>query len=378
MYTKNLKYGLILIVILFSFSGCFENKNGFDENGIHKETKTMYSPNGYNKEGYDKNGFDSIGFHKETKTTYSPNGYNVLGYDEKGFNSIGIHKETKTTYNLDGYNKEGYDENGIRKDCIFVDNKNICIKETRSNSKLIISAYKKLSIVDKEIDEFKKLKKFNIKDEFESTLEYSQRMSKILESEYIKNKNIEKEKLLSEIDNLKLISIDFNNEYEYKNVCDVDTKESYPKFYSTLKYDADSQSFIVNATGNKMFNYNITSDTMTNGYLSPILYFNGYIISSEINSKKNNFNFSMSPDKAKLLKDKLKFIAFLEVTNINIKEKIYLECESSKLKYNRISRSGEYSDHKSFDRIDLYELKSKIKYIVIATENDKIIHIERF
>ena len=50
--------------------------NGFDMNGIHKDTKTEYDSNGFGTDGnnqytndkYDHNGFDRNGLHKDTKT----------------------------------------------------------------------------------------------------------------------------------------------------------------------------------------------------------------------------------------------------------------------------------------------------------------------
>lgn len=35
------------------------DQNGFDQNGIHKDTGTIYNPEGYDKSGYDSDGYDS-------------------------------------------------------------------------------------------------------------------------------------------------------------------------------------------------------------------------------------------------------------------------------------------------------------------------------
>ena len=63
--------------------------NGFDEDGIHKDTGKHYDPNGFNSYGihtrtndkYDNNGFDIKGFHKDTKNLYDPNGFDKYGRD---------------------------------------------------------------------------------------------------------------------------------------------------------------------------------------------------------------------------------------------------------------------------------------------------------
>jgi len=64
-----------------------ETADGFNANGIHKDTGTKF-----NLDGYDNAGFNSDG--------YDINGYNNLGYDVDG-------------YNLDGYNLDGFDRDGI-------------------------------------------------------------------------------------------------------------------------------------------------------------------------------------------------------------------------------------------------------------------------
>ena len=47
----------------------------------------------YDMYGYDGNGFDRKGIHKETGSLYSPDGYDMYGYDENGFNEFGYTRE---------------------------------------------------------------------------------------------------------------------------------------------------------------------------------------------------------------------------------------------------------------------------------------------
>ena len=97
--------------------------NGFDKDGIHKDTGKHYDPNGFNGYGihtrtndkYDHNGFDIKGFHKDTKNLYDTNGFNINGNhvitndkcDNNGFNRNGHHKDTNTIYSPNGFDKYG-------------------------------------------------------------------------------------------------------------------------------------------------------------------------------------------------------------------------------------------------------------------------------
>ena len=105
--------------------------NGFDEDGIHKDTGKHYDPNGFNSYGihtrtndkYDHNGFDIKGFHKDTKNLYDTNGFNINGnhvitndkYDNNGFNRNGYHKDTNTIYDPNGFDKYGHNVYDNRK-----------------------------------------------------------------------------------------------------------------------------------------------------------------------------------------------------------------------------------------------------------------------
>lgn len=103
---KKIILSLLLVLIL----GCTDKTDtkGFyiegKNRGIHKETKTKYDKEGYDKygystDGYDKYGYNYIGFNKD--------GYNTEGYDKDGYNYKG--------FNKDGYNAEGYDKDGFNK-----------------------------------------------------------------------------------------------------------------------------------------------------------------------------------------------------------------------------------------------------------------------
>ena len=105
--------------------------NGFDKDGIHKDTGKHYDSNGFNSYGihtrtndkYDTNGFDIKGFHKATKNLYDTNGFNINGnhvitndkYDHNGFNRNGYHKDTKNLYDPNGFDKYGHNVYDNRK-----------------------------------------------------------------------------------------------------------------------------------------------------------------------------------------------------------------------------------------------------------------------
>lgn len=71
------------------------NKEGFDELGIHRSTKTNYNPDGFNNHGFNVNKI-----HKTTKTKYNPNGFDINGYDKDG-------------YDINGLDKLNIDRNGV-------------------------------------------------------------------------------------------------------------------------------------------------------------------------------------------------------------------------------------------------------------------------
>jgi hypothetical protein len=85
--------------------------NGFDKNGVHKDTGTNTDNSGNDVNGNDENGFNEDGVNEDTGDYYDENGNDVNGNDENGFNEDGIHNDTGT----------GNDENGFNQDGIHVD-----------------------------------------------------------------------------------------------------------------------------------------------------------------------------------------------------------------------------------------------------------------
>jgi hypothetical protein len=116
---------------------------GFGEDdGLHRDTGTMFNPEGFDcdgrdDEGYDVNGYNESGFnrdginrrtgnefdiygHTEDGSRYNEDGYDCNGYDEEGYNeegydsegfdSDGIHCDTGTEYNEDGYDVHGNEQ----------------------------------------------------------------------------------------------------------------------------------------------------------------------------------------------------------------------------------------------------------------------------
>jgi hypothetical protein len=70
------------------------NIDGFDNQGNHKDTNTVYNPDGFDINGFDINGYNVEGYDSE--------GYNINGFDLNGY-----HKLTNTLYDLEGFNKAG-------------------------------------------------------------------------------------------------------------------------------------------------------------------------------------------------------------------------------------------------------------------------------
>ena len=90
--------------------------NGFDINGLHKDTNDRYNPNGFDRyythkdsnDICDPNGFSIDGFNKYTKTIHDPNGFDINGF----------HKDTRSKYE-----SNGFDINGKHKARSFEDQK---------------------------------------------------------------------------------------------------------------------------------------------------------------------------------------------------------------------------------------------------------------
>ena len=91
------------------------DKDGFDEDGIHKVTGTKFDESGYDIRGYDRAGFNIDDIHQRTRTRFSLSGFDKQGYDKTKFNIYGIYKDTGTPYDSDGYDRYGYNELGYDK-----------------------------------------------------------------------------------------------------------------------------------------------------------------------------------------------------------------------------------------------------------------------
>lgn len=100
--------------------------NGFDAEGIHRDTGSRFNPDGYDingrdaegydidgydADGYDLNRFDPDGIHRDTGTVFNPRGRTVQGnrYDDDGYDVDG---RDSSGYDRDGYDEQGYSEDG--------------------------------------------------------------------------------------------------------------------------------------------------------------------------------------------------------------------------------------------------------------------------
>ena len=100
--------------------------NGFDVEGVHRSTDTVYSPDGLDRFGFNRDGFISVFhsqhhpytrvdqmIHKTTGTYYAPDGYDHHGFDAAGFNASGLNS---SGFNRDGFNGEGYNAEGFNRE----------------------------------------------------------------------------------------------------------------------------------------------------------------------------------------------------------------------------------------------------------------------
>ena len=67
--------------------------NKWQEDGIHKKTKTKYDPKGWDINGWDKNKFN-----KETGGSYDKYGYNYFGFNKDGYDKSGNHYTQSDIY----------------------------------------------------------------------------------------------------------------------------------------------------------------------------------------------------------------------------------------------------------------------------------------
>lgn len=89
------------------------NSNGFNRSGTNIETGTKYNKNGFNIKGVDASGFTKYGVYAQTKKMYDPEGYNSDGYNLRGFNRSGINQFTNTSYDQKGYDASGFNKNNL-------------------------------------------------------------------------------------------------------------------------------------------------------------------------------------------------------------------------------------------------------------------------
>lgn len=89
------------------------NSNGFNRNGTNIETGTKYDKRGFNIKGINASGFTKYGVYAKTKKPYDPEGFDSDGYNLRGFNREGINKFTNTSYDQKGYNASGFNKSGL-------------------------------------------------------------------------------------------------------------------------------------------------------------------------------------------------------------------------------------------------------------------------
>lgn len=104
--------------------------DGWDCEGRHRDTGTMYDPRGFNQDGYDAEGYDRNGYDENDMDCegYNSEGFDAEGYNAEGWDENGHHRETGTYFDEsgytqdgnefddDGYDQYGYDEEGYNSD----------------------------------------------------------------------------------------------------------------------------------------------------------------------------------------------------------------------------------------------------------------------
>lgn len=86
------------------------NKDGFDINGMHRNTTNFYNEYGFNKDGVHQShiiDYDVYHLYKKDSISY---------YSPEGFNIKGLYIGTDDLYNLLGYDRDGYDRKGFNKE----------------------------------------------------------------------------------------------------------------------------------------------------------------------------------------------------------------------------------------------------------------------
>jgi hypothetical protein len=102
---------------VFALDTVFD-ENGFAESGKnrgkHRDTGKVVDLRGYRRDGFNTRS----GKHRETRTEFSPQGYDMRGFDRegfdrKGFNYFGFDREG---FDLDGYDRDGKNRDGLTRE----------------------------------------------------------------------------------------------------------------------------------------------------------------------------------------------------------------------------------------------------------------------
>lgn len=115
-------------------TGAEYNSFGWDRNNLNEVTGTTFDVDGWSEfgknevtdtsfdvDGYTRGGWDGE-LHKDTGTVYDPNGFTVIGYDKDkfdadgisvwGFTRAGVHEVTGLDRDVTGYDAQGLDVHG--------------------------------------------------------------------------------------------------------------------------------------------------------------------------------------------------------------------------------------------------------------------------
>jgi hypothetical protein len=338
------------------------NREGYDKEGYDREgyDKEGYDRKGYDKEGYDRKGFNKEGYDKEGYDKNGINKYTHTKYDKNGYDKNGINKYTHTKYDKNGYDKNGYDKNGLSKDCFKIDNQTICYLKTNKNVFKIISYYKRINKLKKEIKQYIENNDFDRDENYINT----------------KKKAINALKL--KLQKIKYFSLETNNYF-------FDNKNFYPDNSACcsipIKYNLNLERYKIGPiSGSLSCNLEIGSYYEDGGFRYNTGYFlsiNGEIFSynSYYSLKNTLFYFKFPKEKAKILKYNMKFVEIFEY-NHSLKEKNIICGYSGEF----FSTKGDYkNEFFSSHNIVNYEIKSKLKYIcIISLDNNEIIYIKKF
>lgn len=96
-------------------TGTLFDPEGYDISGFNAEgyDRDGYGQDGFDRLGYDRDGFNEDSIHKQTGTEYDPDGFDIDGFNAEGFNREGFNREG---FDCEGYDEDGYDEDGYNRD----------------------------------------------------------------------------------------------------------------------------------------------------------------------------------------------------------------------------------------------------------------------